>query len=103
MFRKVSDVFVPESGSISGRWLKILVSVNLNEPLLRGANIKVGQESVWVSFRYENLQAFCYYCGRIGHSERNCCHKREDIKNNKHRPRQYGEWIKASSGSFHWS
>ncbi|GER30019.1 chaperone protein DNAj, partial [Striga asiatica] len=49
---------------------------------------------------YENLQTFCYYCGKIGHSDRGCDQKREDIKRSTLKPGQFGEWLKASGGNF---
>ncbi|CAA0816296.1 Unknown protein [Striga hermonthica] len=97
LFANVKDVFVPDFGSITGRWIKILVQIDLNEPLLRGTKLKMGNDSIWVDFRYENLQSFCYYCGLIGHSERECNWKKEDIKENKRNPGQFGDWLKAST------
>ncbi|CAA0837934.1 Unknown protein [Striga hermonthica] len=97
LFANVKDVFVPDFGSITGRWIKILVQIDLNEHLLRGTKIKLGRELIWVDFRYENLQSFCYYCGLIGHSERECTRKKEDIKENKRNPGQFGDWLKAST------
>ncbi|CAA0832273.1 Unknown protein [Striga hermonthica] len=99
LFEQVSDVYVPDFGSISGRWIKILALIDLNEPLLHGAKINLGDDMVWVDFRYENLQTFCYYCGVIGHGDRNCAQKKEDIKQNTHNPGKFGEWLKASLGT----
>ncbi|CAA0816235.1 Unknown protein [Striga hermonthica] len=65
LFGKVVDVVVPEMGGVGGRMVKILVELNLNEPILRGTHLKMGGESKWVSFKYENLQNFCYYCGGL--------------------------------------
>ncbi|KAK6116451.1 hypothetical protein DH2020_049913 [Rehmannia glutinosa] len=93
----VWDVFVPETGSYKGRYIKILVEVDLNKPLFRGTNMKLGLEVVWVDFRYENLQGFCCYCGRVRHLERGCMDKTEDLKYDRLREGQYGEWLKASN------
>ncbi|CAA0808754.1 Unknown protein [Striga hermonthica] len=80
IFDDVKDVYVPDSGSITGRWIIILAQINLNEPLLRGTKIKLGDELICVDFRYKNLQSFCYYCGIVGHGERDCTQKKEDVK-----------------------
>ncbi|CAA0825772.1 Unknown protein, partial [Striga hermonthica] len=100
LFGKVLDVYVPDSGSIHGRIIKVLVELRLDEPILRGANINLGHESCWVDFRYEGLQTFCFYCGRIGHSERSCDKKKDDIVRNALKPGQFGEWLRASFGGL---
>lgn len=70
LFEDVMDVIIPESGSKRGRHMKILASVNLEKPLLRGTNIQCNGQSVWVDFRYKQISTFCYYCGRVGHLEK---------------------------------
>lgn len=50
--------------------LKMLVVIELEKPLLKGAKIKLDDELVWVDFRYEHLPSFCFYYGRIGHPEK---------------------------------
>ncbi|KAK6160549.1 hypothetical protein DH2020_003930 [Rehmannia glutinosa] len=78
-FLKLTDILISESGSSKGRHIKILAEVNLNKPLIRGITIKLGDESCSVDFRYENLQGFCFYCCKIGHAERGCQQRKDDI------------------------
>ncbi|KAK6148447.1 hypothetical protein DH2020_019359 [Rehmannia glutinosa] len=66
-FSKVSDVCIPESGSARGRCIKLLVLVDLEKPLPRGKHIKLGDSTIWLDFKYENLLNLCSYCGLIGH------------------------------------
>lgn len=51
----------------------------------------------WVSIKYEQLQNFCYWCGRASHSDRDC----EKWLGSKGRLRkeeqEYGEWLWADS------
>lgn len=75
--------------------IKLLVEIALDKPILRGSKIRLEEELVWVDFRYENLPAFCFYCGRIGHPERSCEHKMEDSKNNCIVEGQYGGWLRV--------
>lgn len=39
-------------------------------------------QAVWEDFKYEKITLFYFYCGLVGHSERNCslrkCDARED-------------------------
>ncbi|KAK6160117.1 hypothetical protein DH2020_003498 [Rehmannia glutinosa] len=95
-FDNILDVLVPETGSSKGMFIKILVVVNLDKPLLRGAFITLNSEKVWVDFRYENLQSFCFYCGMVGHLERGCSTRREDIRLDKLEEGQFGEWLRVS-------
>lgn len=76
--------------------MKLLEVVNLEKPLFRGTYIKCNNRSVWLEFRYEQLATFCYYCGKIGHLERNCGKKRQDTSEGQLQEDQYGEWIRAS-------
>ncbi|KAK6121118.1 hypothetical protein DH2020_045144 [Rehmannia glutinosa] len=94
-FEGCIDVIVPETGSSKGRFIKILALVNLDKPLLRGTNIKLGSELVWVDFRYENLQKFCFYCGFVGHTERVCNNRREDLQKDQLIAGQFGDWLRA--------
>lgn len=71
--------------------LKLLVEIDLGKSLLRGSNITLETELVWVDFRYENLPNFCFYCGVVEHSERGCEKKMEDSRNNEICEGQYGQ------------
>ncbi|GER26493.1 gag-pol polyprotein, partial [Striga asiatica] len=51
-----------------------------------------------IEFKYENLLTFCFYCGKIGHNERQCESKREDLHRNVLRTWQFGEWLRGSYG-----
>ncbi|CAA0809094.1 Unknown protein, partial [Striga hermonthica] len=79
---KVIDVQAPGVGNSIGQTIKVLVELNVREPILRGTFIKLGAENTWIDFRYENLQTLCYYCGRLGHGDKNCSFKQKDINNN---------------------
>ncbi|CAA0831933.1 Unknown protein [Striga hermonthica] len=96
---KMLNVLVPGNGNNAGNMLKVLVEVNLREPLLRGTFISLGEEKKWVDFRYENLQNFCFYCGLVGHGEKNCRVKTEDVSDNNAKIGQFEEWLRAQGPS----
>lgn len=98
LFSPISEVFIPESGSSKGRCIKLLATLNLDRPLLRGTNIKLNNVACWVDFKYEQLASFCYYCGRIGHSDRLCAKRGEDLRKRELNEGQYGDWLKGVSG-----
>lgn len=98
LFSSVSEVVIPEFGSSRGRYIKILAIVNLNKPLSRGTNIKLNNVACWVNFKCEQLATFCYYCGRIGHSDRLCVKREEDLRKKELKEGQYGDLLKGVSG-----
>lgn len=95
LFSKVCEVLIPETGSSRGICIKLLATVNLEKSLLRGANIKLGSEVCWVDFKYEQIAAFYFYYRWVGHSERLCASRGEDLRLNKLKKCQYGEWLKG--------
>lgn len=80
------------------RILKILADINLDQPLLRGTTIKYSNQKVWVKFRYENLAMFCFFCGRVGHAEKNCADRKCTTRQGRLIENQFGEWIRAEIG-----
>lgn len=58
--------------------LKMMIEIDLEKLLLRDTKIKWDKEMVWQDFRYELLPIFCFYCGRIRHSNRSHDRKMED-------------------------
>lgn len=54
---------------------------------------KAGRDWIWVDFKYERLNIFCFICGLLGHTEKQCpklyeCPPGEIVK-------CYGHWMKA--------
>lgn len=76
--------------------MKILAEVNLDKPILCGSNIRLQDHEVWVEFKYESMAMFCFYCGKVGHSERSCTVRKNDVNAGRLSEEQYGEWLKAN-------
>lgn len=54
-------------------YMRIRVAIDVGQPLKKQMKIKkVGGEWIWIHFKYERLPSFCFYCGRIGHTEKFC-------------------------------
>lgn len=44
-----------------------------SKPLRRAMRIDFsGLDPVWLRFKYERLPRFCYFCGKLGHNEKDC-------------------------------
>lgn len=75
-------------------YIRIKVEVDVNVPLRRWKKIKLGTDtSSQVDFKYEQLQTFCFICGKLGHTERFC-----DISYNSTEleiPKGWGSFLKA--------
>lgn len=63
-----------EDGKMEGESLRVRIKIDINEPLKRGTNIKIGTrgEMKWIPATYEKLPNFCYLCGRLGHVTQEC-------------------------------
>ena len=68
----MKEVIIPnlrEGGD--GKHLKILVEIDLKQPLLRGTIVRINGIIKLVDLRYEKCLYFSYYCGLMGHNKKN--------------------------------
>lgn len=91
-------VLIIESGGIEERHLKLQVEVDLTKPLQRGTKLKFKQSEIRVEFKYEQLPIFCYYCGQVGHNEKLCLKRKQDVERNCVLTDQFGIWLRAGGG-----
>ena len=53
--------------------MRVRVELDITKPLSRGRRVRFGPDrDGWVSFRYEHLPVFCYWCGRLTHDAKDC-------------------------------
>lgn len=82
------------------RSVRLKILLNLNKPMKRGTKIRIGSaEPCWLPATYERISSFCYWCGKLGHTYKDCDDFYERADNEivvleKNMP--YGEWMKAS-------
>ena len=75
------------------KFMRIRVDLQLDKPLRRRGKVAGDDgDKFWVSFKYERLPTFCYFCGRMGHDDKHCPEPAEHLNS----PRQYGDWLRAS-------
>lgn len=61
--------------NFDGTWksyVRIRVILDIQKPLRRRMKIKRGGVWSWLNFKYERMGTFCFVCGIIGHTERDC-------------------------------
>nr|XP_027124002.1 uncharacterized protein LOC113740657 [Coffea arabica] len=93
IFNEVKDVLIPQTGGKEGKHMKLLVMIDIKQPLLRGTTVQIIGVNKWLAFKYEKCPNFCYSCGVIGHSEKNCKSPVE-VKKGQYQ-NQYGSWIRV--------
>lgn len=54
-------------------FIRVRVIVDITQPLCRGivVTLENGMKT-WVSFKYERLPNLCYWCGCVGHDDKDC-------------------------------
>ncbi|KAL5795043.1 hypothetical protein ACOSP7_003637 [Xanthoceras sorbifolium] len=70
----VQEIDGGDSGDCMGKFLRVRVLINVQQPLKRGLRFAfgVGGEVCSSLLCYERLSNFCFYCGCMGHLLREC-------------------------------
>lgn len=97
MIGNVKDVLLVKTGGKEDRHLKVQLEIDIAKPLLRGTMLKFKLAEICVEFRYETLPTFCFYCGHLGHNEKLCTKRKQDLNRNCLLKDQYGLWMRAGS------
>lgn len=83
--------------NLNGLWTtyyRIRVRIDVCKPLKSRMKIKrEGGDWSWINFKYDRLSTFCFVCGKIGHSERDC--NVVYANPGKELARSYGTWLRA--------
>ena len=58
---------------VGGDFVRVRVRIDVSKPLSRGRRVVLDEGTeTWVSFKYEKLSNFCYWCGMVTHDEKEC-------------------------------
>ena len=92
----VEKVEVDERGFCLGEYMRVRVSIDALKPLCRGRLVRVGGSSkLWVTFKYERMPIFCYWCGLLDHDEKDCMKRARSNETLRQNEKQYGPWLRA--------
>lgn len=79
--------------------MRVRVQIDVRNPIKKTMNIRrPGGSYIQVSFRYERLGIFCFYCGILGHSDKFCL----KLWQNRGQTTElfaYGPWLRAERRS----
>lgn len=79
-----------------GRIMRVRVQVDLSKPLCRGHKLGLANGGEWwVSFKYERLPNFCYWCGILSHGEKDCDLWLKNQETLRREDQGYGMWLRA--------
>ncbi|XP_021757945.1 uncharacterized protein LOC110722981 [Chenopodium quinoa] len=80
-----------------GEFMRIRVMLDVTKPLRWGLLVAVGSATTkWIDVKYERLSDFCFYCGILDHTDRECDKKEMDGEEMNDVVYQYGPWLRAS-------
>ena len=95
---KIAHITGSTTAADGGQAMHIRVSIDTTKPLCKGrkAMLEKGRET-WISFRYERLPNFCYWCGHVTHSDKDCPHWLRNKETLHLEDQQFGPWLRASN------
>ncbi|KAH9786028.1 reverse transcriptase domain-containing protein [Citrus sinensis] len=83
--------------NLKGIWrnyMRIRVAIDVRQPLKRRMRLKkAGGDWMWVDFKYERLNVFCFICGLLGHTKKSCPSLYKCTTATITKP--FGHWMKA--------
>uniref|UniRef100_A0A2N9GZI9 Reverse transcriptase domain-containing protein n=1 Tax=Fagus sylvatica TaxID=28930 RepID=A0A2N9GZI9_FAGSY len=87
-----------EASADGGHAMRIRIRLDVTKPLSRGrkARLEQGRET-WISFKYERLPNFCYWCGLLSHSEKDCPIWLLNKTSLRAEDQPFGPWLRAAN------
>ena len=67
---KVEYIEESAKGDCRGRCMRIWININITQPLCKGRLVNMGgPKPQWISFKYECMLIFYYWCGVMNHDQ----------------------------------
>lgn len=96
----VEQVDASPTGECRGRYVRVRVALNIEQPLCRGRFVDMGATGpLWISFQYERMPVFCYWCGLMNHDEKDCRLWTDSGETLTKESQQYGPWLRATTAN----
>ena len=94
---KIDHVSEGDASAEGGMAMRVRGSLDITKPLCRGRKTRLekGRET-WISFKYERLPNFCYWCGHVSHSDKDCPYWLRNKDSLRLEEQQFGLWLRAS-------
>jgi hypothetical protein len=78
--------------------MRIRVSLDITKLLCKGRKTRLEKGcKTWISFKYECLLNFCYWCGHVTHSDKDCPYWLRTKDSLRMEEQQFGRWLRASN------
>ncbi|KAL5775614.1 hypothetical protein ACOSP7_013171 [Xanthoceras sorbifolium] len=97
MIGEVVDVPI-ESKNCWGKFIRVKVEIDVSKPLKKGLRVWLEEFDIIITvpIKYERLPDFCYGCGLMGHSVRECMDKEARRFVMESAFPKFGSWLRAS-------
>ncbi|KAK7858174.1 uncharacterized protein CFP56_013819 [Quercus suber] len=100
----VESVDQSNSGDCRGWCIRVRVNIDISQPLCLGRMVNMGgSKPDWISFQYDRLPIFCYWCGLLNHDEKDCSLWLRSKRSLRKEEQQYGGWMRATMERFYKS
>ncbi|KAL5762300.1 hypothetical protein ACOSP7_018564 [Xanthoceras sorbifolium] len=94
----VRELDLGASGDCVGRYIRVRVVVDVLRPLRRciKVDIDASGKPMIMLLRYERMPEYCFHCGLLGHSVRDCpIVETDNVEESQNY--DYGSWLRATS------
>jgi hypothetical protein len=71
------------------------------KPLARGWMLKLRDQLIWISFKYEKISKICFQCGIIWHGNAGC--QKKFLGRPRGDASEYGPWLRVESTKKKWN
>ena len=100
----VEDVDVSAIGDCRGKCICVRINIDITQPLCKGRMVNIGgPQPQWVSFQYERMPIFCYWCRVLNHDQKGCKLWLNSKGSLRKEEQQYGVWMRATMERFYKS
>ncbi|KAL5828003.1 hypothetical protein ACOSQ3_019835 [Xanthoceras sorbifolium] len=81
-----------------GKFLRVKVRIDITKPLKRGIRVWLEEVGLMITspIKYEKLPKFCFACGLMGHSLKECLEDEARVSVINGSMSKYGVWLRAA-------